>query len=97
MATDQKALEEARKSGDKAKIKAAEDKVKLQREAVAKARHNVQAGQHHWHAQQRKLKSFDTLSQRHRAGERIRESRQEQKDQDEFTLQSCIGRQVVMG
>src|SRR5487761_1965276 len=41
-----------------------------QRELVAAARREVETGQLHWHAQQRRVKSFDTLSQRHRSAER---------------------------
>jgi flagellar FliJ protein len=68
-----------------------------QRENVAQAKHEVRAGQHHWHAQQRKLKSFDTLSERHRTAKLRHESRQEQKEQDEFTLRGFLGGRVVMG
>jgi flagellar protein FliJ len=68
-----------------------------QRENVAQAKHQVQAGQHHWHAQQRRLKSFDTLSARHRSSERVRELRQEQKEQDEFALKGYFSGRVAMG
>ena len=68
-----------------------------QRDAVAQSKHRVKAGQHHWHAQQRQLKSFDTLSQRHRTGEIKREARQEQKEQDEFALRGFLGRQMPIG
>jgi flagellar FliJ protein len=68
-----------------------------QRESVAQAKHQVQTGQHHWHAQQRKLKSFDTLSQRHRSAERRAESRQEQKEQDDFALKGFLSGRMLMG
>ena len=68
-----------------------------QRQAVADAKHQLQAGQHHWHAQQRKLKSFDTLSSRHRTTELRIESRQEQKEQDEFAQKGFHGGPTVMG
>jgi flagellar FliJ protein len=68
-----------------------------QRESVAQAKHQVQTGQHHWHAQQRKLKSFDTLSQRHRSAERRAESRQEQKEQDDFALKGYLSGRMLMG
>lgn len=68
-----------------------------QRESVAQAKNEVQTGQHHWHAQQRKLKSFDTLSARHRSVELKRESRQEQKEQDEFALKGFLGGRALMG
>ncbi len=64
---------------------------------VAVAKHEVEAGQHHWHAQQRKLKSFDTLSLRHRSLELKRESWQEQKEQDEFALKGFLVGRMVMG
>ncbi len=68
-----------------------------QNQAVEQARNNVLAGQHHWHAQQRKVKSFDTLAERHRQVELKRESVQEQKEQDEFALRSFHGRRLAMG
>jgi flagellar FliJ protein len=68
-----------------------------QREAVADAKHEVQAGRHQWHAQQRKLRSFDTLSLRHRSAEQKRESRQEQKEQDDFAMQGFLAGRVLMG
>lgn len=42
------------------------------------------AGQAEWRQQQKRLKAFDALSERHRASEARWESRQEQKTQDEF-------------
>ena len=71
--------------------------ISLQRETVAQAKHQVQTGQHHWHAQQRRLKSFDTLSQRHRSAERKSEARQEQKEQDDFALKGFLGGRALMG
>jgi flagellar protein FliJ len=68
-----------------------------QREAVADAKHQLQNGRNQWHAQQRKLKSFDTLSLRHRSAEQKRESRQEQKEQDDFALKGFLGGRVQMG
>ena len=68
-----------------------------QKQAVAAAKHGVQTGQLHWHTEQRKLKSFDTLSVRHHSVEFKRESRQEQKEQDEFALKGFLGRRVAMG
>jgi len=59
-----------------------------QRKAVASSRDNVQVGRTDWHAQQHKLKSFDTLSQRHRLAELHRASKQEQREQDEQTIKS---------
>lgn len=68
-----------------------------QRELVAASGREVETGQHHWRAQQRKLKSFDTLSQRHHSAERKCEARQEQKDQDDFALRNFFGRRMTMG
>lgn len=43
------------------------------------------AGKEHWQSQHKQLKAIDTLSQRHDARERVREGKQEQKVQDEFS------------
>jgi len=71
--------------------------IEQQREAVADAKRKLEHGQLHWHAQQRKVKSFDTLCARHRSAELQRESLQEQKVQDEFSLRSFLGRRAVTG
>jgi len=55
-----------------------------QSEEVARSKQRWEAGQQAWHAQKRKLGAFDTLAKRHRDGETKRESRQEQREQDEF-------------
>jgi flagellar FliJ protein len=68
-----------------------------QRELVAAARRQVETCQLNWRTQQRKLKSFDTLSQRHYSGQRRSEARQEQKEQDDFALRGFPGRRVMMG
>jgi flagellar FliJ protein len=70
--------------------------IEQQRELVAAARREVETGRLHWHTQQRRLKSFDTLSQRHRSAERKSEARQEQKEQDDFTLKCFLSQRVVM-
>lgn len=59
-----------------------------QRKTVANSKNNVQIGRIDWHAQQHKLKSFDTLSQRHRLAELYRASKLEQREQDEQTIKS---------
>ncbi|EXI71117.1 MAG TPA: flagellar export protein FliJ [Candidatus Accumulibacter phosphatis] len=51
--------------------------------AKLKAAHTA-VGQAEWQRQRSRLSAFDTLSQRHRAGEVRRELRHEQKLQDEF-------------
>jgi len=71
--------------------------IELQRELVARAKHEVRSGQLHWHAQQRKLKSFDALSARHYSAERKSEARQEQRDQDEFALRGFFGQRMMIG
>ena len=71
--------------------------IELQLELVAKARNETETGKRHWHAQQRKLKSFDTLSQRHSSAERMSEARREQKEQDDFTLKEFLGQRVIVG
>ena len=68
-----------------------------QREVVARAKQGVESGQHHWHVQQRRVKSLDTLSQRHRSAEVRLESRREQKEQDDFALKGFLGQRMAMG
>jgi flagellar FliJ protein len=55
-----------------------------QGEEVERRKRSWEAGQQAWHAQKRKLGAFDVLAKRHRQGELHRESRQEQREQDEF-------------
>jgi len=71
--------------------------IEQQRELVASAEREVETGQRHWHAQQRRLKSFDTLSQRHYSAERKIEARQEQKEQDDFAMRGFFCRTLTMG
>ncbi len=71
--------------------------IEQQRELVAAAKREVETGQRHWHTQQRRLKSFDTLSQRHSSAERKSEARQEQKEQDEFALKGFLIQRTMMG
>lgn len=59
-----------------------------QRQVVAKSQNCVQAGRNEWHAQQRKLKSFETLSQRDGRAESVRTAKREQRDQDEQSMKS---------
>lgn len=63
-----------------------DDAIEAQCNAVAtQARHTV-AGQLQWQQQRKKLKAFDTLSERHHATENAREIKREQKMQDEFAI-----------
>ncbi len=68
-----------------------------QREIAATARRQVETGRQHWQAQQRRLGSFDTLSQRHRTAQRADEARLEQKEHDNFALNKYLGLRAKMG
>jgi len=61
-----------------------------QRKAVANSRNRMQAGRTYWHAQQRQLKSYDTLSQRQARAESLRAVKQEQREQDEQSIKSLV-------
>jgi flagellar FliJ protein len=67
-----------------------------QRDAVAQSKQRVKAGQIQWHAEQRTLKSYDTLFQRHHSSEIKRESRQEQKEQDEFAMRGFLAQRMLV-
>ena len=45
-------------------------------------------GQTHWQQQNKKLKAFDVLSERHYSNENSKELKREQKNQDEFAARS---------
>ena len=62
-----------------------DEAIAQQRALVEKAIHHVQAGRDEFQQTQRKMKSFDTLAQRHHASERKREQKIEQRLQDEYT------------
>lgn len=68
-----------------------------QRKAVSNSRNSMQAGRDDWRAQQRKLKSFDTLSQRQERAEFLRAGKQEQREQDEQSIKSLIHDQASVG
>ena len=61
-----------------------------QRKAVVNSRNKMQAGRTDWHAQQRQLKSYDTLSQRQARAEFVRVAKREQREQDEQTIKSLV-------
>lgn len=63
--------------------------IEMQGDEVAKSKLRWEAGQREWLEQQRKLKAYDTLSNRHHAKEAQREAKQEQKEQDEFAGKSA--------
>ena len=71
--------------------------IEQQRQLVATARLQVESGQRHWHAQQRRLKSFDTISRRHHASEQKLAARQEQKEQDEIALRGFLSQRLSTG
>ncbi len=68
-----------------------------QRELVTQARIQVETGQRNWQSERRKLKSFDTLFQRHRSAEMKVEARQEQKEQDTFATKSFLAQRMLPG
>jgi flagellar FliJ protein len=59
--------------------------IRQQAEEVARCKKRWEGGRHEWQAKQRKLKAFDTLSQRHQSSERKREDKLEQREQDELS------------
>ena len=59
-----------------------------QEKTVSNSQNRVQLGRTDWHAEQHKLKTYDTLSQRHRAAEIKRASKIEQREQDEQSSKS---------
>jgi flagellar FliJ protein len=66
-----------------------------QRKAVTTTRNCKEAGRNEWRAQQRKLKSFDTLSQRHKRAEFLRAAKHEQREQDEHAAKSAAHGRVA--
>jgi flagellar protein FliJ len=62
-----------------------DDAIKQQSAVVAQANISVQTGRSELSEAQRRMKSFDTLAQRHTAAERILEVKTEQKIQDEHS------------
>ena len=66
------------------------------RDSLNRTRQEVHAGRQHWHLQQQKLKSFDTLSDRHRSAELQGELKREQRDQDDMTLKNFLGGRAPM-
>ena len=59
--------------------------IRQQAEEVGQCKKRWEDGRHEWQAKQRKLKAFDTLSQRHLSSERKREDKLEQREQDELS------------
>lgn len=65
-----------------------DEAIDVQRKIVATQVMNTAAGQLQWQQQRKKLKAFDTLSERHHASENAKEMKREQKLQDEFASRS---------
>ena len=65
-----------------------DEAIDLQRKTVTTQTRNTAAGQSQWQQQRKKLKAFDTLSERHFASENAREMKKEQKVQDEFAARA---------
>lgn len=61
-----------------------------QRKAVAESKRGVHAGQQQWQAEQRRLKSYDTLALRRQRDETRRTARSEQREQDEHAMRICM-------
>ena len=61
-----------------------DEAVDLQTKTVAQQVQHTVAGQSNWQQHRKKLKAFDTLSDRHFANENAQELKREQKTQDEF-------------
>ncbi|HUX63924.1 flagellar export protein FliJ [Sulfuricella sp.] len=59
--------------------------IRQQAEEVERCKKRWEDGRYEWQAKQRKLKAFDTLSQRHLSSERKREDKLEQREQDELS------------
>ena len=55
-----------------------------QRKVVAQQELNTKEGQQNWQQHRKKLKAFDTLADRHYSSENAKESKRDQKLQDEF-------------
>ena len=58
--------------------------IEAQTQAVRQEMRNTANGQQDWQQQRKKLKAFDTLSERHFASEEAIQNRRDQKTQDEF-------------
>ena len=61
-----------------------DEAIDSQTKAVLQQVQNTATGQTLWQQQRKKLKAFDTLSERHFANEEALQVRREQKTQDEF-------------
>lgn len=64
--------------------------IRQQSEEIERCKQRWEQGRQEWQNQQRKLKAFDTLSQRHKRSEKQREDKQEQREQDELSRREPI-------
>ena len=74
-------------------LKKLEIAIKQQTLEVNRAKFEWEQGQAVWQEEQRKLKTYDILRQRHERGEAYKESRIEQRDMDEFARNSARRKQ----
>lgn len=65
--------------------------IRHQQAEVERCRQAWEQGQRAWLEERRKLKTYEVLKARHAAGERVRESRLEQRDQDEHARRARAG------
>ena len=65
-----------------------DEAIAAQTQAVCQEARNTADGQAHWQQQRKKLKAFDTLSERHFSNEAMRQQKSEQKTQDEYAARS---------
>ncbi len=65
--------------------------IEQQREMVVAAQHQVEASKQRWQQAQGRLRSFETLEQRHHREQRVVEARLEQKELDNFALKDHLG------
>lgn len=62
--------------------------IKQQQEELERSKQRWESGRTAWHTQKRKLSAYDILSSRHHTNEMQRESRIEQRVQDELAMKS---------
>ena len=67
--------------------------IKQQKDEVARCQALWEAGQRDWLEHRRKLKTYDTLSQRHHRTEAVREARLDQREQDEHARKSFASKE----
>lgn len=62
--------------------------IAMQGDEVSRCQARWEGGRVEWLERQRQVKAYDTLSQRHAAGEAKREAKSEQREQDEFAARN---------